>query len=370
MIYPQIINAKETFDALVQWFYKDIILERDAPGFLIGLSGTDSIIAFLAAYKALEQAGKPHAMMGVHFAPSEDFLYDHPEAEVHLWFSKQIIPWLKEQAPKAQIVVDTSIDWRCDGLRWGALMDMSVVYNDDRRSMRLPDQQYWVVGTRNRTEDRLMNYSNASASVSLQPLIYIWKSEVMQLSEYLNVPKLAMDKSCETDCICGRERLAAKNIKEIDLLLMARSGHVSPDYVANKISPEKRNQLNTFIESQIKRGRFKNNIPYTPSYTVPNIDPLILSFEVGTLSLKEFNHYKHLQIAWSYLGHLSFEEALERYAYFLKLTLDEAKQSHRFNLELTRAYFEKVDRAMKLHPTNTFEELTVKYPDVLTKISA
>jgi hypothetical protein len=103
--------------------------------------------------------------MGVHFAPSEDFLYDHPEAEEHTWFQKQVVPWLDEQFPDAQIITDTSIDWRCDGLRWGYLMDLSVVSNDKHRSMREHEEQYWVVGTRNRKEDMLLEYSNASMPV-------------------------------------------------------------------------------------------------------------------------------------------------------------------------------------------------------------
>ena len=112
------MDTARSSDALVQWF-TNLIVRHNAPGFLIGLSGTDSLVTFLAAGKAFEKVGRPNRVLGVHFAPSEDFLYDHPEAETHLWFREEVIPWLKTQLPGAEVVVDTSIDWRCDGLRWG-----------------------------------------------------------------------------------------------------------------------------------------------------------------------------------------------------------------------------------------------------------
>src|SRR5208283_5800998 len=88
---PRCISPAETFDALVEWFYDEMIIQRGAPGFLVGLSGTDSLVTFLAAAKAFEKAGKPERVFGVHFAPSADFLYDNPEAEVHLWFANEVV---------------------------------------------------------------------------------------------------------------------------------------------------------------------------------------------------------------------------------------------------------------------------------------
>lgn len=359
---PRTISPANTFDTLVQWFHDEMIVRRGAPGFLIGLSGTDSVVAFLAAAKAFEMAGKPERVLGVHFAPSEDFLYDNPEAEVHLWFANEVVPWLREQAKGAMVVVDTSIDWRCDGLRWGSLMDLSVLPLG-KRQMRLPEEQYWVVGTRNRSEDVLLNYSNASTIVSMQPLIHLWKSEVLQVSEHLGVPKIAIAKSCETDCICGRMRLPAAHIREVDMLLMARGGELSWEYVEKNISLELQKQLTGFIRAQIANNSFKKNIPYSP-------DSLVLAFENGSLNLKEFNHRKHLYVAWYYLRNLSFVEALDRYAKYLRPLLDAAGQSHRFSMEITRAYFARLNAAMKFHQTDNFDELVVKEPEILAKISA
>lgn len=354
------INPVWTFDTLVEWFYT-LLEQEKAPGFLIGLSGTDSLVTFMAAAKACEKFGRPDRIMGVHFAPSEDFLYDHPEAEVHLWFQETLIPWLKNKFPKAEIIVDTSIDWRCDGLRWGYLMDLSVVSNDRKRIMRLPEEQYWVVGTRNRTEDVLLNYSNASKAVSLQPIIHLWKSEILQLSDYLGIPRIAIDKSCETDCICGRLALPARHIHEVDALLKIRNGEPVREY---EMPGDLKQQLTKFIEAQITKNSFKKNIPYVP-------DRLVFEFESGTLDLKKFNHFGHLYIAFQYLRTFPFEVALERYGKYLKPTLQAAGQSHRFNLELTRKYFVHLDGIMKEYPTyDNFADLAESIPDVMRKITA
>lgn len=361
---PLLFLPNKTLDALVDWIHDEVIVKQGAPGLLVGLSGTDSLVAFFVAARALAKAGKSHRLMGVHFAPSEDFLYDHPEAEEHTWFRDKVMPWLARVAPEAQLITDTSIDWRCDGLRWGYLMDLSVVSNDKKRSMRLPEEQYWVVGTRNRKEDMLLEYSNASMAVSLQPLIHLWKSDILTLAELLGVPQIAIAKSCETDCICGRMRLPSTHIREVDELLMVRSGELSPKYVKGHIPADLIRQLSGFIVAQIAKGQFKKNLPYTP-------DPYVFAFESGSLNLKNFNHFGHLYIAFRYLKSFTFDQALDRYGRFLKPLLDSAGQSHRFNLEITRKYFIHLDKIMKEYPTyQDFGELVGAIPAVLDKISA
>lgn len=352
---PRAIDPARTFDALVQWF--EAKLQHGAPGFLVGLSGTDSLVTFLAAAKACEIAGKPNRVLGVHFAPSEDFLYDHPEAETHLWFHDNVIPWLRKQT-KAEIIVDTSIDWRCDGQRWGYLMDLSVVTHERRRMMRLPEDQYWVVGTRNRTEDMLLNYSNVSMAASLQPIIHLWKSEILKLSEYLGVPQLAIDKSCETDCICGRLALPARHISEVDMLLMIRCGELATVDIPAGLNW----QLTSYINEQISKAQFKKVIPYIP-------DQLVFEFESGLVNVKKFNHFGHMYIAFVYLTSYSFDVAVERYVKYLKPILESSGNAHRFNLELTKAYFTHLQGIMKEYPAyDNFYDLAECIPKVLDKI--
>lgn len=356
---PRTIDPARTFDALVQWFGD--MLQKGAPGFLVGLSGTDSLVTFLAAARACEKAGKLNRMLGVHFAPSEDFIYDHPEAEQHLWFFDTVIPWLRKEVPGVEIIVDTSIDWRCDGQRWGYLMDLSVVTYTRKRMMRLPEEQYWVVGTRNRTEDFLMNYSNASMAVSLQPIIHLWKSEILKLSEYLRVPQVAITKSCETDCICGRQALAANHLQEVDMLLMAASGEL---FLTDQIPSVLRQQLTKYIDAQMAKAQFKKKLPYTP-------DQGVFEFESGLLDIKKFNHFGHLYIAFEYLKQYDFDISVERYVKYLKPILDSTGNSHRFNLELTKAYFRRLHEKMKECPDfEDFGEFAEVHPSILDKITA
>jgi NH3-dependent NAD+ synthetase len=369
-LYPRIIDPALTFNRLVNWFHDEMLIKKQAPGFIIGLSGTDSLVTFCAAYKALEAAGKMDRMLGVHFAPSEDFLYDNPVAESHLWFSKYVIPWLKEFAPGAKIEINTSIDWRHDGLRWGCLMDMSVVSNDKKRAMLFPEDQYWLVGTRNKTEVCLSNFSNASSIVSIQPIVDLWKSEVLQLSAYLGLPQIAIDKSCQTDCICGRNNLAAKNIRTVDLLLMLRRREVSEEYIIkNSYSQNLLITLSKYIEAEISKNSFKSNIPYLPIESIVINNSLISTFEEGNLNLKIFDHQRHLEIAFYYLKEMNLDSAIERYAQHLKPLLDSAGQSHKFNLLLTKEYFIRLEQAMKLDSTNNFIDFIKSNPSVLDKIS-
>lgn len=258
------MTSADTFKKVVDWLHDEIIQAKQAPGLLVGLSGTDSIVAFLAAYKALERVNKADRLLGVHFAPSKEFLEDYPEAESHRWFSIEIIPWLRKQAPHANIEVDTSIDWRYDGLRWGALADESVMDRSNRR-MRSSENKYWIVGTRNRTEHLLYNYSVASKVASVQPIVDLWKSDILDICEYLKVPALVINKSCEADCICGREELRARFGKELDIVLSTHVNTlqiVDPRYT--NMNPVLRQQLEEYIKDRMKKGAFKEQIPYVP----------------------------------------------------------------------------------------------------------
>ncbi len=269
--YPRQIDPQKTFDALVEWIHDEIIIKRKAPGLLVGISGTDSIVAFLAAYKAFEKAGRADRVAGIHYGPSETYLdeLDNPTAaEALTWFQDSIIPWLRKQAPLAKIEIDTSFDFRRDGMRWGALVDWSVLKPQEKltstQQMRMPQDQYWLMGTRNKKEDLLFTYSNASTIASIQPLMHLWKSEILQISKFLGAPEKAIQKSCEADCVCGRDKLAAENIAELEALLMVRLGELSPEYTQSNIPAGLRKVLSGYIDSQIKGSKFKKEIPYTP----------------------------------------------------------------------------------------------------------
>jgi NH3-dependent NAD+ synthetase len=249
---PRQIQPKETFEALVDWIYQDVIIRRNAPGLVVGVKGTDSILVFLAAARAFERAGRPERAAAIHFGDPNS-----PD-----WFQNEVLPWLREEVPHSTILVDNSIDPRRDGLRWGALLDWSVLEDVQTGHLRKPEDRFWVLGTRNATEDALGTFSNASTAVSLQPIIHLWKSEVLTLCRALNVPKIALQKSCEEDCICGRDQIAALNIPEIDALLMARQGKLDTRYVEATIPHDLHIELEVFIERKIQSSAFKKEIPY------------------------------------------------------------------------------------------------------------
>jgi NH3-dependent NAD+ synthetase len=282
---PRQIDPKQSFDALVESIYQEQIIGRGAPGMVVGISGTDSILAFMACAKAYEKAGKPDRVVGIHYGesmPEGEALAKRLEHDPQaFWFQREIMPWLKEQAPQAQVIVDSSIDYRKDGQRWGALLDWSVTVDPETGRQRPRDDSYWVVGTRNASEEMLMNYSNVSNAASIQPIIQLWKSEVLNICNSLGVPKKAIQKSCETDCVCGRFELPALNIENVDALLMVRKGELSPRYVEENIAPELRKELEHFIERQINDAGFKQQIPYLPKASTivasQDIDPQVFA---------------------------------------------------------------------------------------------
>lgn len=359
------IDPSTTYNALVDWMVQSIVYTRKAPGFILGLSGTDSIVTFLAAYDAMALAGKSERMLGVHFAPSDDFLDDHPEAETHLWFKNEVVPWLMSRCPKARIRVDTSVDWRADGLRWGALAEMSIIERrgGGRRFMLPPEEQFWLVGTRNRTEAALFNYSMASVIASVQPIVGLWKSDILDLSAYLDVPRVAIDRSCEVDCICGRQALPARHVRELDLILKARAGDVTKECVERSINAGLRGQLDKFIEEQLRSKLFKSYIPYMPVQPISRSHcdhPMVRAFQDGTLELRGFGHRKHLFIAWRYLLDMPFANALELYSKDLHKLLSAKSHGVNFSQELTNTYFSLLEKAMRENPTATFDELADK----------
>ena len=361
------ISPLLTFEKLVRDLHNLCFEEHDAPGLMVGLSGTDSIVAFIMCYRALELENKGHRLTGVHFAPSEDYLYDHPEAEVHTWFEKNVIPWLQSQCPKATINVDSSIDWRCDGLRWGRLLDLSVVHEAANRKLRAPEEQFWVVGTKNATEDALRMYSNASQMVSIQPLSSLYKSYVLDIAKALNCPQIALDKSRETDCICGRDSFYSDNIKDIDTYLTNRddwfldepksTGDAKFDIIAKEVWKRE------------KAGSFKIELPYSIFshdqivYKSLLKDPILREFQEGTLKLSEFDHRQHVYVAWQYAQHYE-NNALAMYAKDLEKLLKNNHKEDKFNYELTKKYFRTIDSIKMLHPDDSFEEFWERFKNI------
>lgn len=196
------------------------------------------------------------------YESAEDYLEDYPN---YGYFIRQIIPWLQEAAPHSVIEVNNNIinNYESDPLRWGAIFERALSGANPREAMP-KGSDYWVVGTRNATEEELGAWSNISKGVSVQPLKDLWKSEVLRLCEDLGVPSIALEKSCEADCNCGRDALIAQHITEVDWILMAQKGELSPLYVQSYIEKNLLEKLEAVIEKIKKEHEYKKRTPYSP----------------------------------------------------------------------------------------------------------
>jgi NH3-dependent NAD+ synthetase len=265
-------SAKAKFDALVDWA-EQLINREKAPGFIVGISGTDSVLAFLVCYRALKRTGRQDRLIGVHygapFPPLERTAEQIAKAlEIspsYRWVPRILLPWLQEQAPEATISVDSSIDVASDQFRWADIFRRSVNSAAAKDSLDA-SEAFWVVGTRNATEDALGTYSNLSKAASLQPLIHLWKSDILSICEWLGVPRIAVEQSRQADCDCGRYDLAAAHISEIDAILRDQADEPVPEIADMKraVGTDVWQRLIAFVLEQKAFGGFKKRIPYMP----------------------------------------------------------------------------------------------------------
>jgi NH3-dependent NAD+ synthetase len=262
------------FETLVEWC-GSLIDQKAAPGFVVGISGTDSILTFLICAEAFRRRGRPERVIGVHFGRGLD--PDMPPQRLakileltptYRWVAREIVPWLQSVAPQAQVLVDEQAADLDDHARWAKLFAISLV-GAAKTEMLDGTQNYWVVGTRNATEEALGTYSNLSMAVSLQPIILLWKSDVLRLCRLLGVPEVAVSQSRQVDCDCGRFDLAADHIEEVDVLLRRKLGRPHATDAAIELSGELEGRLEAFIEEQSAASEFKRQIPYKPAPTLP-----------------------------------------------------------------------------------------------------
>lgn len=222
------------------------------PGFIVGLSGTDSVVAFVMCYDAMARFDKNHRVLGVHYVGDK--------RKTPTWFERDVIPWLEKRCPAAEIITATPLGGNRDQQRWADLHLRALNEIEDRE--RPPqvhpydvEDTYWVVGTINATEKALGRYSLLASAVSVQPLMTLYKSSIIEICRELGVPEIAIDKSRLPDCLCGRDELAADNIELIDNILRF---NVDP----TKHDPVLLEKLYTYIrDSQADYG-FKERIPY------------------------------------------------------------------------------------------------------------
>ena len=151
---PRKINAGETFQRVVSWLRNRAVKDK-MPGIIVGVSGTDSLVVFLAAYAAYKELGRPAAVMAVNFVhpgtlkKAADGGVSCSADNDKNWFAQHIMPWLKQVAPGASYVLDDSIEFSDDNKRWGNIFSRAI--SDTELNHGMLGKYRLVAGTRNRT---------------------------------------------------------------------------------------------------------------------------------------------------------------------------------------------------------------------------
>jgi hypothetical protein len=190
------------------------------PGFILGLSGTDSIAAFIILYEAMKIHGIENKLHGIH--------YVWEQRKKPTWFEESIIPWLKERCPEALLSVCAPYGG-CN-IEEARFADLKI-----RCSQGIPDvpasehnwivhsyaddRSYWMAACINLTEKKLGKYTILAHAATIWPVATLWKTDILEICKDQGVPQIALDMSRLPDCLCGRDELAADNIELIDQIL-------------------------------------------------------------------------------------------------------------------------------------------------------
>lgn len=270
MPLPGTIDPSILFEELVSWI-ASLIKDRRCPGIIIGISGTDSIVTALAYARAFSTVGMPDRVLGIHFGKPFPPA-NRTDAQIAAILSaspsyraapRLVIPWLSDQAPGASFLTDSSEDITDDHARWAAIFRASLNGADLREPLKSKGT-YWVTGTRNATEQALGTFSNMSSAASVEPVVRLWKTDILRICEWLGVPGEVISGSRQVDCDCGRFDLAADHIEEIDLILAARAAGRPETELLLGINDDLLSRLCAFVDEQTAYAGFKKSIPYMP----------------------------------------------------------------------------------------------------------
>lgn len=198
------------------------IRETAAParGLLVPISGgTDSALAFWLCAQAF-----PEKVMAVHVGA------DLPHAA---WFR---IFGRVERLP--------TIAGEDDIGRWARFLRLSIA--GDR----------WLVGSRNRTEHELGQFSLASRLAPYLPVVGTWKTEVLALCRKIGAPEAMIARSLEPDPDCGRPaELSAIPYAAIEAFLMEKNGGAAPGSAPLDAAQR------AYLEATWRGSRFKTSLP-------------------------------------------------------------------------------------------------------------
>lgn len=268
-LQPRQINPAETFQRLVSWI-KNRAVKDKMPGIIVGVSGTDSLVVFLAVYYAFKELGRPDGAMAVNFVhpgslqKTGDGKITCAAGNDKDWFAQNIMPWLKEIAPDACYVLDDSIAFNDDNKRWGNIFSRAI--SDTQLNHGMLGNYRLVAGTRNRSESALGTYTLLSRAPSLQPIEHLYKTQILDICAYLNVPHMAIEKSREVDCDCGRFDVQAHHLDALDYYIMSQQGDLDPAFLQS-LDPDVLLAVRDFYLEERENNAFREKIPYRPTPT-------------------------------------------------------------------------------------------------------
>ncbi len=159
-----------------------------AKGLLVPVSGgSDSALGFWACMRAF-----PDKTFGIHAGTRA---------------SLRCPDWFRSVGPVRFVRTPGDHDAR-EEMRWASFLATSL------------KNGWWLVGCRNRTEEKLGTYSLASRVATFLPLVGTCKSDVMRMCEAIGMPKEIMASSRRADPDCGRPaELAEIPFEKIDAFL-------------------------------------------------------------------------------------------------------------------------------------------------------
>jgi NH3-dependent NAD+ synthetase len=135
-----------------------------------------------------------------------------------------------------------------DTMRWALLNSMCR------------DDGAWLIGTRNKTEQVMGTYSLASRLATIQPLVGLWKAQVMALAKFVGVPEAVLESSSQADPNCGRPpEMAEIGLDRIDFYARCKYAKKSR-CLRQQLSRAEIAYLNTIYHY----NRFKAKLPLTP----------------------------------------------------------------------------------------------------------
>lgn len=130
-------------------------------------------------------------------------------------------------------------------MRWSRFMSMAL------------SRRFWLVGSRNRTEDLLGTYSLASRIATFLPVVGVWKSDVQRLCAEIGVPAELIESSRRADPDCGRPaELAEIPFEAIEAFLRVRGGDAPAGALAGMDGAQV-----AYLDAVLSRNAFKKELP-------------------------------------------------------------------------------------------------------------